>query len=80
MGILYSLDKTREAEIQLCFSCDIEFHYLRDKDRFDNLLEEFKLRSKNSSINIDTSSLNSSYEENIKRDRLIVMNNVFWSS
>ena len=70
------LDKTREAEIQSCFSCDIEFHYPRDKDRLDNLLEEFKLRSKNSSSNIDTSFLNSSYGEHIKRDSLIVMDDV----
>ena len=55
------------------FSCDIEFHYPKDKYRFDSLSEEFKLRSKNSSSNIDTCSLNSSYGENIKRNLLIVM-------
>ena len=70
------LNKTREAEIQSCFSCDIEFHYPKDKDHFDNILGEIKLRSKNSSSNIDTSSLNSSYEDNVKRDLLIVLDDV----
>ena len=51
-------------------------NYSRDKEQFANLLEEFKLRSKNSSRNIDTSSLNgSNYGGNIQRDRLIVMDN-----
>ena len=49
---------------------------MRDKEQFTNLLEEFKLRSKNSSSNIDTGSLNgSNYGENIQMDRLIVMGN-----
>ena len=76
--VLYiQLDKIKEAEIQSCFNCDIEFHYLRDKERFDNLLEDFKLCSKNSSNSVYTSSLNSSnYGENIKRDRVIVMDDV----
>ena len=76
--VLYiQLDNIKEAEIQSCFNCDIEFHYLRDKEWFDNLLEDFKLCSKNSSNNVYTSSLNSSnYGENIKRDRVIVMDDV----
>ena len=49
---------------------------MRDKEQFANLLEKFKLCSKNSSSNIDTGSLNgSNYGRNIQMDRLIVMDN-----
>ena len=69
------LHKAKEAKIQSCFSSDLDFHYSKDKDQFEKFLEEFKLRSKNLS-NDDTTSSNNSYEENIKKDRLIVKDNV----
>ena len=40
-----SLSKKREAEIQSCFDCPIEFHYRNNQDDFDSLLEEFKLKT-----------------------------------
>ena len=70
------VDKTREAGILSFFNCDTEFCYPRNKGQFDDLLEEFKVCSKNSSSYIVISSLNSSKcGENVKRERLIVMNN-----
>ena len=74
--VLYILpDKAREAGTQSCFSCDLEFHYPKNLEQFEKFLEKFKLRSKNSSNN-STGSSSDSYGENIKRDRLIVMDNV----
>ena len=36
--VLYiKLDKIREAEIQSCFNCDVEFSYPKDKQHFENL-------------------------------------------
>ena len=35
----------REAEIESCFSCDVEFHYPNRLEAFNDLLEEFKARS-----------------------------------
>ena len=40
------LEKHREAEIQSCSSCRIEFHYPKTLNSFENMLEQFKLRSK----------------------------------
>ena len=39
------LDKAREAEIQSCFNCQVEFHYPKNREAFDNLLEDFKIKS-----------------------------------
>ena len=38
------LDKNREAEMQSCFYCDVEFHYPKIIISFNNMLEQFKLR------------------------------------
>ena len=35
----------REAEIESCFSRDVEFHYPNRLEAFNDLLEEFKARS-----------------------------------
>ena len=32
----------REAEIQSCFSCDVDFHCPKDEYSFEDLLEQFK--------------------------------------
>ena len=72
------IEKSREAKIQSCFNCDTEFHYPKTKKTFENLLQEFRLRSwsetsDNNITDIDSSS--SSYVENIKSDCLIIMYN-----
>ena len=38
------LKAEREAEIESCFSCDVEFHYLKGLEKFNDLLEDFKGR------------------------------------
>ena len=39
------LTPTRETEIQSSFSCDVEFHYPQTLERFNNLIEDFKLKA-----------------------------------
>ena len=39
------LGSEREAEIESCFSCDVDFHYPNGLETFNNILEEFKARS-----------------------------------
>ena len=59
----------------------MEFHYPKNKDHFESFLRELKLRSRTEkSSTKDTNStdlINSGYGENIKRDRVIVMDDVF---
>ena len=46
------LTKEREAEIESCFQCEVEFHYLQDQVALSDLMEEFKNgSSKNSNKN-----------------------------
>ena len=45
MGISIELILTREAETQSNFSCDAEFHYPQTLERFDDLIEDFKLKT-----------------------------------
>ena len=65
--------KSREAEIQSSFSCDISFHYPQILKAFEDLVEEFKLKSKDdtgSSINTNN------YSEKEKIVCLIVMDDI----
>ena len=79
------LDKTREAEIQSCFECELEFYYPRNKEQFEELLEYFKTKSNSSEIennmnndnNNDIDDVNiTNYGEKSIRSRLIVMDDV----
>ena len=76
------LDKTREAEIQSCFECELDFYYPRNKEHFEELLEYFKTKSnsseiENNNINSDISDVNiKNYGEKSIRSRLIVMDEV----
>ena len=58
----------------------MEFHYPKNKDYFERLLQEFKLRSRTDQSltkdNNSTNLINRGYGENIKRDCLIVMDGV----
>ena len=77
------LGSEREAEIESCFSCDVDFHYPNGLETFNILLEEFKARSdtvKTKALHTNYSSdkiLNSGFGEETKRDRLIVMDDVY---
>ena len=37
-----NLDEEKEAEIESCFSCDVDFHYPKSIKQFEDLLEIFK--------------------------------------
>ena len=77
------LDKQREAEIQSCFECELDFYYPRSKEQFEELLGYFETKSnsseiENNDINIDKNDVNylTSYGEKSNRNRLIVMDHV----
>ena len=82
------LDKKREAEIQSCFDCQLDFYYSRNKDQFDNLLEYFKTKSASCDENVEENDTHSEendkvdliydkgFGEKSKRNRLIVMDDV----
>ena len=63
---------TREAEIQSSFSCDVEFHYPQTLERFNDLIEDFKLKTIE-----DTDSINETeYGEDKIIQHLIVLDDV----
>ena len=79
------LDKAREAEIQSCFECELDFYYPRNKEQFEELLEYFKTKSNSSEIenNMNNDNINgindvniTNYGEKSIRSRLIVMDDV----
>ena len=47
------LTPTREAEIRASFNCDVEFHFPQTFECFDDLIEDFKLKTVE-----DTDSIN----------------------
>ena len=74
------LDKKREAEIQSCFYCELDFYYPRNKEQFEELLEYFKTKTKSSEIENDVSEEanieDNNYGEKKMRRRLIIMDDV----
>ena len=77
------LDKQREAEIQSCFECELDFYYPRNKEQFEELLEYFKAKSnsleiENNDISSDKNDVNylTNYGEKSNRNRLILMDEV----
>ena len=79
------LDKAREAEIQSCFECELDFYYPRNKEQFEELLEYFKTKSNSSEIenNMNNDNINgindvniTNYGEKSIQSRLIVMDDV----
>ena len=78
------LDKQREAELQSCFGTQLDFHYPRNKEQSENLLEHFKKKSDTSDqdsisdgeFNVNSLSYGENYVEKSQRNRLIVMDDV----
>ena len=74
------LKPKREAEIESCFSCDVEFHYPKGLEKFRDLLEDFKTRSSTAKAtdtnSFDNDTVNSGLGEKGNRDQLIVMDEV----
>ena len=67
----------REAEIQSNFSCEVRFYYPRSIDELENLLEEFKQKSRSeeeaTSDSQSAKNVNNVFGEKSNCDRLIVM-------
>ena len=58
-----NLDEEREAEVESCFSCNVDFHYPKSFKQFEDLLEVFKVRSKTAKKNDDDNDTSSSDNE-----------------
>ena len=77
------LDEQREAEIQSCFECELDFYYPRNKEQFEEYLEYFKAKSNSSEIEnndiiSDKNDVNylTNYGEKSIGNRFIVMDDV----
>ena len=72
-----AIDKKREAEIQSYFKNETEVHIAQDQDKLDSLTDTFKQRShENYDGYSNNNNVNSSFGENRKMDRLIIMDDV----
>ena len=69
------INKKREAEIQSYFKNEIEVHIAQDQDKLDSLIDTFKQRS-HENYDDNSNNVNSSFGENRKLDRLIIMDDV----
>ena len=65
-------DEQREAEIQSCFSNEVEFDLATGPSDLVSLIEKFKLRTRD----ITNNESNSVFGEKISMDRLLVMDDV----
>ena len=66
------IDDHTEAEIQACFSNKVEFHHAADLNELTELIETFKIRTRD----IVNNESNSGFIEKISVVRLIVMDDV----
>ena len=62
------LTPTREVDIQSNFSCDVEFHYPQTLKRFDDLIEDSKLKTIE-----DTDSINETNNGKNKRFKVLLL-------
>ena len=69
------LNASREAEIESNFSCEITFYYPNDVNDLIDLIEEFKLEVETEKTNDENQNV-TVFGEKIKRDRLIVFDDV----
>ena len=70
-------DKKREAEIQSYFKNETEVHIAQDQDKLHSLIDTFKQSShENYDDYSNNNNVNSSFGENRKMDRLIIMDDV----
>ena len=72
-----TIDKKREAEIQSYFKNETEVHIAQDQHKLHSLIDTFKQRShENYEDYCNNNNVNSSFGENRKMDRLIIMDDV----
>ena len=67
------LTKEMEAEIESCFQCEVQFHYLQDQAALSDLIEELKNRS---SKNSNENNVNNIFGKKTVRHTLIIMDDV----
>ena len=75
------LKAQREAEIESCFSCGVEFLNSKGFKKFNDLLDDFKARSNTAKVSktyslSEEDIVNSGFSEKSKLDWLIVMDDV----
>ena len=63
------LTREREAEIESCFQCEVEFHYPQDQVALSDLIEELKNRS---SKNSNENNINNIFGEKTIRERRLL--------
>ena len=72
------MTKESEAEIESCFTCEVEFYYLKDLESLNDLLDEFKKRSRlDETENELTKNANNIFGEKTTRNRLLVKDDFF---
>ena len=72
-----AIDQKREAEIQSYFKIETEVHIPQDQGKLDSLTDTFKQRShENYDDYSNNNNVNSSFGENRKMDRLIIIDDV----
>ena len=69
------LSKMKEAEIEINFSCKVDFHYPADEDELSDQLDQFKLESKSDESD-NLKNVKYIFGEKLVRDRLIVFDDV----
>ena len=77
------LDKKREAEIQSCFYCELNFYYPRNKEQFEELFEYFKTKINPADIENDVSQEANiediNYGEKTKKEASYHCQRRFWA-
>ena len=70
------IDKKREAKIQSYFKNETEVHTPQHQDKLDSLIDTFKQKSHENYDDNSNNNVNSSFGENRKMNRLIIMDDV----
>ena len=72
------MTKESEAEIESCFTCEVEFYYPKDLESLNDLLDEFKKRSRlDETENELTKNVNNIFGEKTTRNRFLVKDDFF---
>ena len=71
-----AIDKKIEAEIQSYFKNETEVHIAQDQDKLDSLIDTLKQRSHENYDDVNKNNVHSSFGENKKMDRPIIMDDV----
>ena len=70
------IDKKQEAKLQSYFKNETEVHIAQDQDKLDSLIDTFKQKSHENYDDNSNNNVNSSFGENRKMNRLIIMDDI----